>query len=53
MASHDMDWSDESGNLVALQDKVYAYFDFVESGEVAEKGLLSTSGVSRVAPVEK
>lgn len=30
----DMDWSDESGHLVALQDKVYAYPDFVESGEV-------------------
>jgi len=33
----DMDWSDERKHLAALQDKIYAYLDFVESGEVDQK----------------
>ena len=30
------DWSDEQRHLRALQDKLNAYFDFVESGQIYE-----------------
>lgn len=31
------DWSDEQKHLLALQDKLNSYFDFVESGQVFEE----------------
>jgi hypothetical protein len=30
------DWSDEAGHLLALQSKLNAYFDFVQSGQIFE-----------------
>ena len=35
--SDDLDWSDESSHLLALQDKLNAYLRFIESGELLEK----------------
>ena len=35
IADH-LDWSDESGHLLALQRKLSAYLAFVESGELNE-----------------
>ena len=32
--SDDLDWSDESSHLLALQDKLNAYLQFIESGEL-------------------
>ena len=31
------DWSDESVHLIALQEKVNAYFGFVENGQIFEE----------------
>lgn len=28
------DWIDEKGHLLALQDKLNAYFDFIETGQI-------------------
>jgi hypothetical protein len=37
LAIHDdLDWRDERGHLGALQDKLNAYFAFVETGELTE-----------------
>ena len=33
----DLDWSDENGHLLALQDKLNTYLAFIESGEVFER----------------
>jgi len=30
------EWSDESAHLCALQDKLNAYFEFIESGQILE-----------------
>jgi Family of unknown function (DUF6572) len=31
------DWSDEGQHLLALQDKINAYLNFIESGEIYQK----------------
>ena len=31
------DWSDEQKHLIALQDKLNSYFDFIESGQIFEE----------------
>jgi hypothetical protein len=33
----DLDWSDEGGHLLALQEKLNRYLAFIESGEVFER----------------
>jgi hypothetical protein len=33
----DLDWSDEHGHLLALQEKLNTYLAFIESGEVFER----------------
>lgn len=31
------DWNDEQKHLIALQDKLNSYFDFIESGQIFEE----------------
>ena len=43
----DLDWSDENGHLLALQEKLNTYLAFIESGEVFER---LTEDVGRTVP---
>jgi hypothetical protein len=43
----DLDWSDETGHLLALQEKLNTYLAFIESGEIFER---LTEDVGRTVP---
>lgn len=46
-------WEDELGHLLALQDKINMYLQFIESGQIKDEYSISSTGEIRIDVIAK